>query len=62
MDEADWQPIDDLILSGKSILSIKAIWDANGCSLPEAVQTFNDRWSILRLTRPGEQDAEPEPR
>jgi hypothetical protein len=52
----DWDRIDELILTGRTILAIKEIRDRTGCSLQEGVDRYHARAALLRET------AEPEPR
>jgi hypothetical protein len=50
----EWDRIDDLILSGVTILAIKEIRVQTGCGLREAIETYHRRAALLHETRPGD--------
>ncbi|WCN81769.1 hypothetical protein [Micromonospora sp. LH3U1] len=52
-----WQSIDDLIVQGRHILAIKAIRQAEVCSLQRAFDVFAERCELLRRTRPDDFEA-----
>ncbi|MEU8218576.1 hypothetical protein AB0C47_22770 [Micromonospora taraxaci] len=52
-----WQSIDDLIVQGRHILAIKAIRQAEVCSLQRAIDVFAERCELLRRTRPDDFEA-----
>ncbi len=49
-----WEPVDDLILRRRNVQAIKAIRDAHGGSLHEAIELFDQRWAFLQRERPND--------
>ncbi|MGW3788383.1 hypothetical protein ACWD5Z_27640 [Micromonospora chokoriensis] len=47
-----WQSIDDLIVQGRHVLAVKAIREAEVCSIQRAFEIFAERCELLRRTRP----------
>ncbi len=52
--------VDEDIVAGRIVRALKAIRDARGCSIPQAIDVFADRYELLRRTRPNDFTLSPE--
>jgi hypothetical protein len=52
--DEQWEPIDEWILRGWIINGIRAIREATGAAIPEAIDIYLDRYNRLRASRPEE--------
>ena len=54
LSDEQWKPIDEWIFRGWTINAVKAIREAAGVGIREAVDLVEDRRSKLRENKPGE--------
>jgi hypothetical protein len=49
-----WDELDPLILAGAKVHFLKRVCDASGMDLRAALELLDDRYNLLRQTRPDE--------
>lgn len=51
---ATWEQVDDLIVSARVIQGLALICEIERCGVGRALELFNDRYEVLRRTRPAD--------
>jgi hypothetical protein len=51
MQRDGWDEIDEMIVTQKILPALQAIRQLAGCSLPQAIDLFSDRYDLLRERR-----------
>jgi hypothetical protein len=60
MEPGSWDEIDEMIVTRRILPAMQAIRELAACSLPQAIELFSDRYTLLRERRPHDFTVGPE--